>query len=135
MKLQSKMQTSDHPECSEFSWYLPKVNNLKKEQSVIQRVQNYAMDERVDLFILLEMLRTLNSFYAIISRNTTDEKEFVKRQLTNPIVYKFFLGILESMYWLCCRKPSDLSFCFSGERWTLKDILDLPESDGKFCAY
>ena len=118
-----------NPECHEFSVYLFKVNNLKKTQKLVQRLENYSLDEHVDLYLLLEILRTLNTFLSSYSLQTTDELAFVKRILKDQAVLKSFLDAFECMCMATNFKHSQLSSCFSNEQWRDSEILDLPDQE------
>ena len=119
-----------HADYEDHSVLLFSTLNLKKKQSLVFRAENFKMDERVGLFVLLDLIATVYRFGAGYSVSSKDQLEFTKEFILNKAKYSSILKPIEHMTFMMKFSHSDLDSLFVGERWASKNIIDLPEPEG-----
>lgn len=110
--------------------YNATTNRESKSQTLVQKFISHSMDERLDVYVLLEIIITLHSFESKrqTDLNLTTEKllPFARRLLSNTLAFKFLIGVIYELHYMTSFKPSDLGGCFLGDSWTQNEFIEIP---------
>ena len=122
----------EHPRGEEATVYICSSKFFKKVQSVLPRVENYRMDDKVEFYILLDLISAMHKFSGGDTQSLTERSEFAKELLSDATARRFLLRVLCEMAVLStCRTGSDIVNYFAEHRWTSNQIVDLPDPEGR----